>query len=57
MAAGRGLGTMLQLGVERLDDFIFVLQLLAEPTWEHEGDDLQVRESKSYIVSKIKTID
>lgn len=38
VAAGRGLRTLLQLSVERLDDFIFLLQLLAQPACGHKDD-------------------
>lgn len=36
MAARWGLRTLLQLGVERLDDFIFLLQRLTKPARAHK---------------------
>lgn len=42
VAAGRGLGTLLQFGVEGLYDFIFLLQLLTQPACAHRDKTLQL---------------
>lgn len=39
MAARRGLRTLLQLGMEGLDDFIFLLQLFRQSTCAHKEDN------------------
>lgn len=40
LAAGRGLGTLVQLGVQGFDDLVFVLQLLAQPRCTQKSDRL-----------------
>ena len=56
LAAGRSLWTLLQLGVERLNDFIFLLELLTQPTGAHEDEDQPLDSKLSASDEKIKHV-
>lgn len=56
MAAGRRLRAMLQLVVQRLDDLVFLLKLLAKPAGESVGNDVRKPEKKKNASAVLKCI-